>query len=827
MKSMNKRIIPAIILLLIASSVAVSAQDVILDTLGYDKAVAKSPAQLIQGRVSGVQVSNIDGNINGAINTNIRGLNSLHGDSQPLWVVNGVVLTNGLSQNLNAFWQKGGYTTKGDPLPDYSELSYSSALNGMTFLDAYDIDRIEVLKDVSATAIYGSQGANGVILVTTKLPKDREFGFQWNSNVSVDFSSRTGEAFRTGILNNHYFGVGGSNNGTSYNISANLRNTNGTVARASDLFGGLNVGFETKANQYVWFGFNSTVSAGAQHNAAGTAYLGKPSTMILSRYPNRFTGDSIEGWIKDYDDDVEDYRAVSSVYFQVNIIPGLNVKASVAEDFQSNTRRIWYGEMTSFGAANNGAAAVMSSTLFNYNAKLEINFQRYFAKTHHISAQLAADVIGSKNKFGVMNGTNFELPYLRARGLSSMGSRAVPYKFTRDYNIVGTYLDVQYDWDRKVGVNAMIRSDFSTKYTGSQPILYPSADAWIDIHKIAFPQGKTVSDLTIKGGYGSAGREEYVPYEMLGNYLRTYPSVKSGTEVYYDGLNRIKSNEWTVGFEIGFVNRVKLGFKYYDKQTQDMFQIWNFGKISGSYYTWAPSGTVEYSTVGKLGNAGFELDLNADIIRNSDVHWSLNLNGAFNINRVNEINSSDALGRNIGKNIYVNIHPLGGSASSLYGYIDSPDGGLLDLNGDGDITDADRKVLGNTVPKFIGAFGTTLWIGGGFSIDLLMDGAAGFEVANLNKLIAEGRTKLSSRYVEKGDFLRLSRLTFGYEIPVKSKTIKGFRITATGTNLFTLTNYSGWNPDTNCFGNSALSYGVDYGSYPIVRSVLLGISMTL
>jgi len=825
MKSMNRRISSAIFALLVASSVGASAQDTILDTLGFDKAVAKSPAGLIQGRVSGVHVSNIDGNINGAQNTNIRGLNSLHGDSQPLWIVNGVVLTNGLSQNLNAFWQEGGYTTKGDPIPDYSELSYSSALNGMAFLDPYDIEKIEILKDISATAIYGSQGANGVIIVTTRLPKDREFNLQWNSNFSADFSSRTGTAFRTGFTQNHYVGVGGSHNGTSYNVSANLRNTNGTVARASDLFGGLNVAFETKANQYVWFGFNSTLSAGAQHNSAGTAYLGKPSTMILSRYPNRFAGDTVEGWMKDYDDDVEDYRAVSSAYLQINIIPGLNIKAKLGTDFESNTRRIWYGAMTSFGAANNGAAAVMSSTLFNYNAALEINFQRYFAKVHHFAAQLAVDAIGSKNKFGVMNGTNFELPYLRARGLSSMGSRAVPYKFSRDYNIVGTYLNLAYDWDQKIGVDALLRSDFSLKYTGSQAILYPSANAWIDIHKLAFPGQKTVSSLKVRGGYGSAGREEYVPYEMLGNYLRSYPSVKQGTEVYYDGLNRIRSNEWTVGFEIGFVDRVCLGLKYYDKQTDDIFQIWNFGKISGSYYTWAPNGTIEYSTTGKLGNAGFELDINAEIIKTSSVRWNLNLNGAYNINRVSEIDYSDALGRNIGKNIFVNIHPVGGSASSLYGYINGPNGELLDLNGDGNITDADRKVLGNSIPKFTGAFGTTLWVQR-FTVDLMLDGAAGHEIANLNKLIAEGRTKLSSNYIEKGDYLRLSRLSLGYEIPVKAKAIKGFKVSATATNLFTLTNYSGWNPDVNCFGNSALSYGVDYGSYPIYRSVLLGISMT-
>lgn len=825
MNNMNKRITSAIICLAAISTMAAKAQDVVLDTLGFDKAVAKSPASLLQGHVSGVRVSNVDGSTNGAINTNIRGLNSLHGDSQPLWVVNGVVLSSALSQNLNAFWQKGGYTTKGDILPDYSELSYSSALNSMTFLDPYDIEKIEVLKDLSATAIYGTQGANGVIIVTTRMEKNHEFGVQWNSNVSADFSSRTGEAFRPGVTHNHHVSVGGSNNGTSYNISANLRNTNGVVARTGDLFGGLNVAFESKANQYIWFGLNSTLSAGTQHNAAGTAYLGKPSTMMLSRYPQRFSGDSIDGWKKDYDDDVVDYRAVSSIFLRLNFGPSFYIKASLGEDFENNTRRIWYGNGTSFGAANNGAASIVSSTIFNYNAKLELNFQRYFASTHHIAANIAGDVIGDRNRFGVMNGTNFELPYLRARGLSSMGSRAVPYKFARSYCIAGAYAKLDYDWDSKVGINALIRSDFSVKYTGSKPMLYPSAQAWIDIRGIAFPKSAVVSALKLKGGYGSAGHEDYVPYEMLGNYLRSYPEVSRGTEVYYDGLNRLISREWTAGFDISFAKRVDIAFKFYDKMTDDLFQIWNFSKISGSYYTWAPKGQVEHSTTGVLGNAGFELDINADIIKTAKVRWSMNANAAYNINRVQQIDYTDAIGRNIGKNIYINVHPLGGSASSLYGYVNNPAGGLMDLNGDGSITDADRKVLGNSIPKFHGALGSSV-AGGGFTAEILFDGAAGHQIANLNRLIAEGRSKLSSNYVEKGDFIRLSRLSLGYDIPVKARQIKGLKASVTATNLFTLTKYSGWNPDVNCFGNSALSYGVDYGSYPVVRSIVAGISMT-
>lgn len=799
------------------------AETVIKDSLELNRTVTQTPAALVKGEVSGVRVSSMDGSPNGAVNTNIRGLNALRSDCQPLWVINGVILTNGLSQNLNAFWQKGGFTTKGDAIPDYSELSYSSALNGLAFLNPYDVESIEVLKNMSQTAIYGSQGANGVIIVNTRHSQKGQNNFSWNSNMSVDMSNRTGPVFRPGIGHNHTLAYYGAVNKTSYNVSAYIRQTNGVVKRAGSLYGGVNAALETRANPVLWFGLNTTLAAGGQHNASGVAYLGKPSTMIMSRYPGRFAGNTLEGWERDYDDDVEDYRAVTSVYLRVNFTPALYLKASLGADFESNTRRVWYGEGTAFGAENDGAAAIMSSTLFNYNGKVELNYNYYIAKMHHLAVSVAFEAIGNRNKFGVMNGTTFDLPYLRARGLAAMSSRAVAYKFSREYAVLGTYATISYDYDRYFGVDLAYRADFSTKYTKSQQMDYPSADAYVDVRRIFFRDSDIVTRLRLEGGYGIAGREEYIPYEMLGNYLREYPSVKKGTEMFYDGLNRLLSKEWNAGFAMGIAGVVDIAARYYDKSTSDMFYIYNFGKQIGSYYDWAQKSSVDFSTEGTVRNHGVEVDIDARIIDGKDWTWTINANGAYNINTITEVRYDDMPGRNIGRNIFVNINAPGSSVGSLYGYMDNPAGGFLDLNRDGEISDADKKILGNTVPKFHGSLGTTLRYGP-FTLDVMAEGVAGYQIANMNKLIAEGRTKLSERYVEKGDYLRLSRLSFNYDIPVKLKWIKQLKVNVSGMNLLTLTGYSGWNPDVNCFGNSVLSNGVDYGSYPTVRTIVLGVS---
>ena len=818
----SKYIISAIAVLLATGGMHAVAQSTVSDTLGFDKAVSQTPATLLKGRVSGVRVSSLDGSPNGAIHVNIRGNGALRSSAQPLWVVDGVILSNGLAQNLNAFWQKGGFTTKGDALPDYSELSYSSELNSMAFLNPYDISGIEVLKDISATAIYGAQGANGVIIITTKQPHTERQSMTWNSNVSLDMANRGGSAFKNGISHNHSFGYSGMMNQTSYDVSAFVRKTNGVAVNANSLYGGLSTSLETKAHSVFWFGLNSNVAVGQQSNTAGAAYLGKPSTMVLSRYPNRFNGDTLEGWEKDYDDNVEDYRALTSVWLRANILPSLYVKASLGADFESNTRRIWYGAGTSFGAANSGAASIVSSTLFSYNGKVDLNFNRYFAAKHQVTVLAGGELIGNLNKFGVMNGTTFDLPYLRARGLATMSSRAAAHKFTRDYTIAGVYGRLSYDYKGFVKANASYRADYSTKY-GKKPMQFPSADMTLDLHEMLFPSFKPISALAFEGGWGMAGREEYIPYELLGNYLKEYPSVAAGSEVYYDGLNRLISTEWNAGVRLGVMGVVEVAVKYYDKASDDNFYIYNFGKQNGSYFDWAKHSKIDYQTTGSVRNSGVEADLDATLLNTGKMKWTVKANFAYNFNRVEKVAYQDMAGRNIGKNIWVNISNVNNQVGSLFGYEDNPSGGFKDLNNDGEISDADKRMLGNTIPVYIGGFGTCFSYGR-LKFDALLDGAAGFEIANLNKVIAEGRTKLSTRYVEKGDFLRVSRVSASYDVPLKSKVIKSLKVSASGMNLFTLTNYSGWNPDVNCFGDTILSNGVDYGSYPAVRTFVLGVS---
>ena len=185
------------------------AQTEVKDTLGLDKSWANTPATILEGKVPGVLVTATDGSLSGALNTYIRGFNALGDDSQPLWIVDGVMLNRSQNLNLAPFWGEAGRV-------------YASAFNDMAFLNPYDIESIQVLKDAAATALYGARGANGVIIVTTGKAKEKALDIHWNSNVSLSTAGKV-EGARSAVGHNHSVRVSTNRNQASYYLSGFFR----------------------------------------------------------------------------------------------------------------------------------------------------------------------------------------------------------------------------------------------------------------------------------------------------------------------------------------------------------------------------------------------------------------------------------------------------------------------------------------------------------------------------------------------------------------------------------------------------------------------------
>ena len=753
---------------------------------------ATSPAELIQGTISGVRVSSVDGNPDGLKNVNIRGVNTFRGDSQPVWIVDGVILGSDIVRNLDGFWQ-------------FDEESYTAPLNNIPFLNPSEIESIEVLKDVSASAMYGAMGANGVILITTKRAKETDPLVYLNSNWGIRNASLT---------TTNSFGVSKLADKTSYRFTGYYRHNGAMVDNSGSNQFTLTASLESRANPYIWFGINTIASLGMIASPGTTAYFGKPSTMLLRRFPEFFTEDTIDGWKRDFDDDSKDYRTVTSAFLTLNFTPALRLHTTVGVDFQDNRRAIWYGNGTSFGSASNGAASNISSVLLNYNVRSELSWKHYFTEDHLLNLSAVAEVLGNSNKFNTMNGKDFFNHDLRAKGIQAAASHPQIHRFAHNWFRHAYYLRASYAWKDIVGIDGFFRTDFTPKYRDDKPSYYPGANVWF-----------AWKWFRLTAGWGISGREYYVPYELTSSWLRSdYPEVETGAESFFSSMNTLTSQEYNVGLEAKFwKDRIRIAGKFYNKSTLDAFNMYCFG-IKGQIL-WSDSDRTDVlERSGSLRNRGLEFDADALVVNLPKHKLNLFATASFNVNQITEIDRKDMRGLNVGSGSYVNLNVIGHQVGEVFGYKTDTEGNFIDITADGKVTEVDRVILGNVIPEFMGSFGAAYSFDR-LSVSMLWDGAAGYDLINMNRMLKDGATEVSTDYVEKADFLRLARLSVGYDFKLPQKSfIKQLGINLSAANLLTISGYSGWNPDVNSFGLTVLSGGIDYGSYPQVRTVVLGIS---
>jgi hypothetical protein len=434
-----------------------------------------------------------------------------------------------------------------------------------------------------------------------------------------------------------------------------------------------------------------------------------------------------------------------------------------------------------------------------------------------------------------LNGINFVSEELRANGLRIGAYDLKIHKFIRQYNHFGGYLNLSYNYKGIINADAVCRVDYSPKYYDKEINYYPAGNLMLDLRKAFFPKNATVSTLQLKGGWGVSGLEKYVPYELFGNFLSSsWFEPEKGTSTFYDGLDKLRTTEWTVGLDMGFLSdRIRLGAGFYDRSTDDIFVMYQLGRLpedaTDNYWVWGGCDKV-FERKSVIRNQGVELDFSADMIKTADWSWNISANIAYNANAVMSSNAEDFNGRVVGSDIYCTCNARNLPVSSLYGYRSDKDGNYLDITGEGRIDDADKVILGNTIPLYYGGLQTMLR-SKRLSLNVMLDGAGGHNVANANALVKDGATDtegkicLSTKYVERADYIRLSQVGLRYDVPLRSRTVKGLSVRLSAHNLLTMTPYSGLNPDVNCFGASALTGGLDYGSYPLMRMYILGFNI--
>ena len=907
---------------------------------------------LLQGRAAGVQVTQNAGSPGSGVSVKIRGASSLRGNNEPLYVIDGVIISSAGEDASNA-------SADGNSLQETQ--------NGLNGINPRDIESIEVLKDASATAIYGSRGANGVILITTKKGKSGKTSIQAYVNTSVsEISERYDVLDALGYANyqneallvnggDPRFSISGgtifpiATDGTIGNIALEQQNWHDEIYKQgfSKSAGASFSGGTEKGNYYASVGYNDQggivenseikngnfsinlnqdLSDKFSINAKLTAFYSKGNFAqdgdraggqrsfignILRYSPiinTDTTFDEEDGisspysWINDFQDTSEESRFIGSLALTYKFnIKGLKYKLQAGGNIRNKERRRFYGLTTFQGSSTNGSLSISNLETMSYQINNLLTYNRTFKKKHRINAVIGMtfDVRDVKNTLYAVNDfstTEFGVDQPIYGQQISRPLDVLPLK-----SQLLSYLSrVNYSFDNKYIITGTFRADGSSKFSKENRYSYfPSFSlAWRANNEKFLENSETINDLKFRIGWGMTGNQGISAYQTFANYGATlYGNSDEGTSIGFVPLNVSNPNlKWettkqlNVGLDFGlWKNRVTGTIDVYDKQTDDLLLDQPLGPSSGF--------TSLLVNRGSINNKGVELTLSGTLINKNDFSIDLGANIAFNKSKIQNLGGSSEdiyingtlenrvfyRGQNISTGNYfrapANIFMEGEQIGLFYGYetdgiyqtednitvsgAQAGDVRIIDQNGDDAITEADRTIIGNPNPDFV--YGGYLNMNyKRLSLSVQINGVYGNEIVNGNLIqlgTAEGRTAnvlseaynnawrpdaqsnsyprvgylgesgspaITDRIIEDGSFLRISNITLGYDIPVeKTNVFSSANVYVSGMNLFTFTDYSGYNPEITNFMNNGNVVGVDWNGFPNAQTIMLGLNLKI
>lgn len=848
--------------------------------------------QALQGRVSGVQITQNSGAPGAGSTVRIRGVGTLN-NSSPLYVVDGMLLDD------------------------------------ITFLNPSDVESMEVLKDASATAIYGSRGANGVIIVTTKqgsfdsetrisvdaytgvqqvankidLVNAREFAQLaneleqnvgnspiYNVNDYGDGTDWQDYIFRNAPINNVSLGASGGTAKTNFNLSANYFNQQGVVKESEYERLTIRLNNQYKFSDAVTFGHNLSFIYFNQQNepgVIGNAYRAYPIFDPLQAdgtYTNTTpVGNPAAQFEYNSNNQTNNYRAVGNFFMDVKFLNNFTFRSNVGLDLAFQDTKSFTPVYFVSPTQQNVENSVTAENLRNRNILWE-NTINYVKEWDDHRLNLLGGITTQDFYTETLGGARRNLPgedpslwYLSAGELTTQTN----INTAGDWAMLSYLFRANYTYKNKFLFTGTFRRDGSSRFGRENRYgNFPSVALGYNIIEEGFLQDQNIlSNLKIRGSWGKIGNDKIAYYEGRPVVTGNQNAVFGQTEelIYGATLTRLANPfiKWeetvtsNIGFEFGFFNEKLSGeLDYYTRKTNDIL----VGVPIPSYVGSANNPIINAASV---KNSGFDFTLNwrdqkGDFGYNVGIVASTVKNEVLDIGEGNEA----IFGGAVGISGYLGSRTIvGESIGHYYGYKTvgvfqneedlatipkrGPEaaGDLIyqDTNGDGVVDNNDRVILGSPIPDLV--FGFNM----GFnykSFDFAADfnGTYGneiynakkqtrfntynFETSYLDRWTGEGTSnteprvtngghnyEVSDRFVEDGSFLRLRNIQLGYnfsELALNKFKLQNFRVYVSGTNVFTLTKYSGYTPEIG--GGSVIGTGYDSGLYPVARTFNLGIS---
>ncbi|MDH6310117.1 TonB-linked SusC/RagA family outer membrane protein [Dysgonomonas sp. PFB1-18] len=717
------------------------------------KSVPTSIDQVLQGRAAGVQVQQNSGMPGGSSSIRIRGVNSLNASNEPIYVIDGVVID--------------GNTGSGTD-------------NALSSINPSDIVSMDILKDASATAIYGSRGANGVIIITTKrgtkgdatisyngyvgwqqMPKKldlmnlRQYAehknersamgiVEWDDNfVRPDLLGKgtdwQDELFSNAFMTSHNLSVTGGNEKSSYALSAGYLDQEGIAVGSGFKRLNLSGSFDSQVKKYLKMGINFAFSNSDQEITVSDQSLIKiamkqtPNVAVRNAEGN-FDGPDTDEYVQNNpiglamikENSNEKMGIRANTYAEATIIEGLTYKTELSFDYGvTNTYR--FDPSYQFGAITNEVREGTQTKSYNkfWTWRNIATYNRTFG-IHNVNAMLGQEMqkssweylSGYRSGYLTNNATDLDAgDATTAKNNGSSGASSLLSYFGR----------VFYSFDNKYLLTATLRRDGSSKFhPDNRWGWFPSAAlAWRVTGEEFLKDHNVIDNLKLRFGWGAVGNQNVSNYA----YMATYSSVATNW-----GTGLLASNtpnpdlkwETTYSSNLGldlnlFNNRIEFIADVYYKKTKNLLLILPLPSYVGT--SGQGSATPPWANIGSLENKGLELTLNTVNIDKRDFQWRSNLVFSMNRNKVRSLDTSTSIINTTiqegSETTVVTRTAVGEPIGQFYGYKVI---GRFEKATDFYYKDADGNIKATALPKGMEIGENGMWIGDYIFEDVNKDG---------------------------------------------------------------------------------------------------------
>ena len=887
--------------------------------------VAKTPVfgtgQLLEGQVAGVQVTQTNSQPGASFTVRIRGTNSVNFSSDPLYVVDGFAGADISALNPNDIASMDVlkdasstaiYGNRGANGVVIITTKSGSAGKQTVTADVYngvqDVGRMLPMMNAPQFATYLDRVTtynNQYNTTQTALPYTQAQidamgpGTNWQK-----------ELFRQAPIVNANGAISGGSPDSKYFISMGYFGQDGIILNSGYKRGNLRFNFNHNISSKLTFGLNSQLSYSQQNLANVNTNGGSTGGTLLDALrispivpvrdntgaytfengPNGYVdlvGNPIAA--AELNTDVsKTFRVFVNSFLDYEIIKDLKLKVSVGTDDSFNREDIFRPNTTYLGLTTNGYAQINNPINFNWLNENTLTYTKQIDKNQTITALAGYTFQQFKYTTSSAIAQSLTTNNLGTDNLG-VGGNLSSSSSTNSHSLESFLGRINYSFMDKYLLTASIRRDGASVLGSAHNFgTFPSgALAWRISSEDFMKDVTVISDLKLRVGYGITGNSNIDPYSSLSQYgFNNY--VLNGTRVVGTSPNNIGNTnlQWeqtastNIGLDLGLLhNRITFNADWYDKKTTKLLFYETVPASSGF--------TTVLENIGAVSNKGIELSLNTINIQQPNIRWSTNFNFSRNVNKILSLGGVPyQITGNVSSSLYPGgqnsgILEVGQPIGAFYGYkfegiwqsqaqitasgtkeaVKPGDPRYEDLNGDNNITAADRTIIGYAVPKFDYGFSSNLTVQR-FNLFVLIQGVYGNQILNENLIESENGTTNDNKqaYVltqswngpgtsntlpsvgstlrrslgptsdvlESGSYLRFKTITLSYDLPLPKLTnvFKSASIYVTGQNLITVTKYKGYDPEVDSYSNSSGNYtslGTDYNPYPNVRTYLLGV----